>query len=254
MDLRLGYQGQNIKNPTLSERARRNGGFDFDMDANLNVLANIGNKLKLPISYNTLANFDFQNQLKLDYKGKDDEILKSIEAGNMSFQTKGTLMSSVQSLFGLKTQLQFGRLYFTAALASERSQRQSLTLQGGGLSQQIIKKMDDYDENRNFLMGQYFRTHYNRTMANLPVVNSQVQILRLEVWITNRTGTTTSARTVVGLMDLGENSPYNPNVHSLTTDSLPQNGANDLYSFLNLQSEANRVAFLASTAFLLPKD
>ena len=230
VDLRLGYQGQNIKNPTLSERARRNGGFDFEPDINLNVLANIGNKLKLPISYNTLANFNFEQQLKLDYKGKDDEILKSIEAGNTSFQTKGTLMSSVQSLFGLKTQLQFGKLFFTAAIATEKSQRQSITLQGGGLSQQIIKKLDDYDENRNFLMAQYFRTHYNRTMSNLPVVNSQVQILRLEVWVTNRTGTTTQARTVVGLMDLGENAPYNPNVHSLTSDSLPQNGANDLYS------------------------
>ncbi len=230
VDLRLGYQGQNIKNPTLSERARKNGGFDFDMDANLNVLANIGNKLKLPISYNTLSTFDFQNQLKLDYKGKDDELLKSIEAGNISFQTKGTLMTSVQSLFGLKTQLQFGKLFVTAAIASEKSQRQSITLQGGGLSQQIDKKLDDYDENRNFLMAQYFNKTYNKTMATLPVVNSQVQILRVEVWITNRTGTTTQARTVVGLMDLGENAPYNPNIHSLTTDSLPQNTANDLYA------------------------
>ncbi len=237
VDLRLGYQGQNIKNPTLSERARKNGGFDFDMDANVNVLANIGNKLKLPIAYNTLANFDFQQQLKLDYKGKDDEMLKSIEAGNMSFQTKGTLMSSVQSLFGLKTQLQFGKLFVTAALATERSQRQSITLQGGGLSQQINKTLDDYDENRNFLMGQYFRNNYNKTMANLPVVNSQVQILRVEVWVTNRTGTTTQARTVVGLMDLGENAPYNTGVvHSLTTNTLPQNGANDLYNNISRDS------------------
>ncbi|HUP11344.1 MAG TPA: hypothetical protein VM187_04015, partial [Niastella sp.] len=66
-----GYQGQNIKNPALPERARRNGGFDFDMNANLSVIGNIGDKLKLPISYNTLANFDFDNQLKLDYTGSD---------------------------------------------------------------------------------------------------------------------------------------------------------------------------------------
>ncbi len=233
VDLRLGYQGQNIKNPTLSERARKNGGFDFDMDANLNVLANIGNKLKLPISYNTLANFDFQNQLKLDYKGKDDELLKSIEAGNISFQTKGTLMTSVQSLFGLKTQLQFGKLFLTTAIATEKSQRQSITLQGGGLSQQINKKLDDYDENRNFLMAQYFKDHYNRTMANLPVVNSQVQILRVEVWVTNRTGTTTQARTVVGLMDLGEINPYNRRWTPKTSDSLPQNGTNNEYETIS---------------------
>ena len=86
VDLQLGYQGQNIKNPTLPERARKNGGFDFDMNTNLNIMANIGDKLKLPINYNTLANFDFENQLKLDYKGMDDEIIKSIEAGNISFE------------------------------------------------------------------------------------------------------------------------------------------------------------------------
>ncbi|HYC27892.1 MAG TPA: hypothetical protein VEB42_03735, partial [Chitinophagaceae bacterium] len=63
IDILAGYQGQNIKNPALPERARRTGGFDFDMNANLSVIGNIGDKLKLPINYNTLATFDFENQL-----------------------------------------------------------------------------------------------------------------------------------------------------------------------------------------------
>lgn len=246
VDLLLGYQGQRIDNPTLPERARKTGGFDFDMNANLNVMGNIGNKLKLPINYNTLANFDFENQIKLDYKGMDDEIIRSIEAGNISFQSKGTLMSSVQSLFGIKTQLQFGRLGVTMALANDRSQKQSLALQGGGLKQTLNKKLDDYEENRNFLMAQYFRNTYNKTMSNLPVVSSQVQILRVEVWVTNRTGATTETRNVVGLMDLGENAPFNPSINSLTSSPLPQNGANDLYGFL-AGSETNRNPNLIST-------
>jgi cell surface protein SprA len=232
VDLLLGYQGQTINNPTLPERARKTGGFDFDMNANLNVMGNIGNKLKLPINYNTLANFDFENQIKLDYKGMDDEIIRSIEAGNISFQTKGTLMSSVQSLFGIKTQLQFGRLGITTALANNRSQKQSLALQGGGIKQNLNKKLDDYEENKHFLLAQYFRNTYNKTMSNLPVLSSQVQILRMEVWVTNRTGTTTDTRYVAGLMDLGENQPYNTNINSLTSNTLPANGSNDLYSFL----------------------
>ena len=77
VDISLGYQGQNTLNPTLPEAARKTGGFDFNMNANVNVNANIGNKLKLPINYNTLANFDYLNQLKLDYKGMDDEIIRS---------------------------------------------------------------------------------------------------------------------------------------------------------------------------------
>jgi len=237
IDLTMGYQGQVIKNPTLPESARKNGGLDFNMNTNLNINASIGDKLKLPISYNTLANFDYENQLKLDYKGMDDEILKSVEAGNISFQTKGTLLSSPQSLFGVKTQLQFGKFFITAAIASQKSQQQSLALQGGGLSQNINKKLDDYDENRHFLLAQYFKDNYNTAMSNLPVVNSQVQIMRMEVWVTNKTGATTNTRSIVGFMDLGENSPYNTAINSIPGNIKPQNNSNDLYS--KLLSDAN---------------
>lgn len=232
VNIMAGYQGQNIENPTLPERARRNGGFDFDMNAKLNVNANIGDKLKFPINYSTISNFGFDNQLKLDYKGMDDEIIKSLEAGNISFQSRSSLMPSAQNLFGIKTQLQFGKLFVTAATASQKSTRQSVGLSGGTATQNFQKKLDDYEENRHFLMGQYFRNNYNKAMAKLPVVSSQVLIQRIEVWVTNRTGATTEARDIVGLMDLGESQPFNPNVHSLTTNPLPDRGANDLYSSL----------------------
>ncbi|HEX8334946.1 MAG TPA: cell surface protein SprA [Segetibacter sp.] len=232
VDLLLGYQGQNIKNPTLPERARKSGGLDVDMNANLNVIANIGDKLKLPINYNTLANFDFENQLKLHYEGMDDEVIKLIEAGNTTWQSKGTLIPSAQSLFGIKTQLQFGKLFLTGVLANQKAQRQSLALQGGATTQRFEKRLDDYEENRHFLLGQYFRQNYNTAMRNLPVVNSQVQIQRMEVWITNRTGATTETRDVVGFADLGEGAPHNPNYPGVGAGSLPYNSANTLYSFL----------------------
>ncbi|MBS1974308.1 MAG: cell surface protein SprA, partial [Bacteroidetes bacterium] len=229
VDITAGYQGQRVENPTLPEVARKTGGFDFNMDANLNVVGNIGNKLKLPISYNTQANFDFMNQLKLDYTGGPDDIIKKIEAGNTNFTTKSTLIGSAQSLFGIKMQLQFGKLTVTGVLANQRSQSQSLGLQGGAATTTFQFKADDYDENRNFLLAQYFRNNYNKAMSNLPIVNSQVHILRMEVWVTNRNGTTTQARQVVGLMDLGETAPFNSNVHAQTAQPFPYNDANDEY-------------------------
>ncbi len=229
VDILAGYQGQNVENPTLPEIARKTGGFDFNMDANLNVVGNIGSKLKLPIAYNTQANFDFMNQLKLDYTGGPDDIVKKIEAGNTSFTTKGTLITSAQSLFGVKTQLQFGKLTVTAVLAEQRSQSQSVGLQGGSATTNYQFKADDYDENRNFLLAQYFRSNYNHAMSNLPIVNSQARILRMEVWVTNRNNVTTQARQVVGLMDLGEASPYNSNIHPETVQSYPSNNSNDEY-------------------------
>ncbi|MDQ6757443.1 MAG: cell surface protein SprA, partial [Bacteroidota bacterium] len=228
VDITAGYRGQNIKNPTLPERARKNGGFDFDMAAQLNVNANIGNKLKFPISYNTLANLDFTNQLKLDYTGTDDEIIKRIEAGNVSFASRSTLIPGAQSLFGIKTQLQFGKLYVTSVLANQKSQRQSVNLQGGAAAQQFEIKVDEYEENRHFLLGQYFKNNYNQAMSTLPAVTTAVQILRMEVWVTNKNGTTTDAREIVGLMDLGEGTPFRQIFGGGGT--LPTNNSNSEYS------------------------
>ncbi|MGN6166342.1 MAG: cell surface protein SprA, partial [Flavisolibacter sp.] len=232
VDMSAGYQGQNIKNPTLPERARKTGGFDFNQNAQLQVDAKIGDKINLPINYNTLANFDFENQLKLDYHGKEDEILKEFQMGNVSFSSKGTLIPGAQSLFGVKTQLQFGKLFVSGILANQRSQRQSLGLQGGSATQSFSVRADEYEENRHFLMAQYFRNNYNKAMKDLPVVRSNVQILRVEVWVTNRTGATTDTRDVVAFMDLGENKPFR-NTLGGSLDSLPRNGANDLYSIIS---------------------
>jgi len=230
VDIAAGYQGQNIKNPTLPERARKTGGFDFNMNAQLQVDANIGDKIKLPINYNTLANFDFENQLKLDYQGKDDEILKQFQLGNVSFASKGSLIPGAQSLFGVKTQLQFGKLYVSTVLANQRSQRQTLGLQGGSASQTFSIKADEYEENRHFLMAQYFRRNYNNAMKDLPLIRSNIQILRVEVWVSNRTGATIDTRDVVGFMDLGEDSTFGP--FSGSPGALPNNRANALYQTL----------------------
>lgn len=230
VDIGMGYQGQKINNPTLPERSRNNGGLDFNMNSQFQVDANIGDKLKLPINYNTLANFNFDNQLKLDYEGKDDEILKLFQAGNTSFTSKGTLIPGAQSLFGLKTQLQFGKLFVTTVLANQRSQRQSLGIQGGSSTQNFTYKADEYEENRHFLMSQFFRNNYNTAMKNLPVVTSLAQILRVEVWITNRTGATTDTRDVVGLMDIGEGQPFGP--WGGIGNVPPRNNANNLYTTL----------------------
>ena len=142
------------------------------------------------------------------------------------------MIPSTQNLFGIKTQLQFGKLFVTGAIANQKSQRQSMALQGGSSTQRFQKRLDDYEENRHFLLAQYFRNNYNKAMSTLPVVNSQIQIKRIEVWVTNRNGQTTNARDVVGLADIGEpvlrkeqkaleTNPNNP---------FPDNSANSLYS------------------------
>lgn len=242
VDVTFGINSQNIKNPTLTQRAQKYSVFDFDEQMNINLLAQIGDKMKLNISNNTKATFDYQNVQKLDYSGKEDEMLKKIEAGNISFPLKSNLISGVQSLFGIKTQLQFGKLWVTAVLSQQKSQRKSITVQGGAQSQIISIKGDNYEENKDFLLSQYFHDNYDNALKDFPVINSLVNISKIEVWITNRNGVVNGVRNVECFMDLGEANPYlkglaNPS--SGVRGGLPDNSANYLYTRLQQQLVPN---------------
>lgn len=238
VDVTFGGNWQNIQNPTLPQRAQKYGVFDFDMQMNINLLATVGDKLKLNISNNTNATFDYQNIQRLEYVGKEDEIIKKIEAGNVSFPLNSSLISGVQSLFGLKTQLQFGKLWVTSVVSQQRSKRNSLTIEGGSQTQQFAIKADDYEENRHFLLAQYFRDNYNKALESYPVIASLVTINKIEVWVTNRNGATEGVRNVIGFMDLGEANPYNDMVRGQPRPvpyGLPDNYSNQLYT--NLQQQ-----------------
>lgn len=224
-----GYQGQRIQNPTLPERAQKNGGFDFDMNYRFNMNASIGERLKFPISQNSLANLDWENQLKLDYAGDADGIIKLFQAGNISFPTRTTLIPGANQIFGIKTQLQFGKLFTTFVIADLKSQRSSVALQGGAAAQRFEVKADEYEENRHFLVAQFFRNNYKSALSTMPFVNSPVQVRRVEVWVTNRNGTTTETRDIVGLMDLAEPNPFRPYPGGVG-GLYPRNEANGLYS------------------------
>lgn len=241
VDVTFGGNWQNVKNPTLVQRAQRYGIFDFDMQMNVNLVAAVGDKLKLNISNNTKATFDYQNMQRLEYVGKEDEIIKKIEAGNISFPLQSTLINGVQSLFGLKTQLQFGRLWVTGVVSQQKSRRQSLVIQGGAQTQNFAMKADEYDENKHFLLGQYFRNNYNNALSEFPRINSLVTLTKIEVWVTNRTGAVDGVRDLLCFMDLGEKNPYNQNLlgGGQITD-IPDNRANQLYNQL-LQNPNGRL-------------
>ena len=257
IDLTFGYNRQNIQNPTLTAQQRKQGGFQFDMNIQMNVVGKIGDKLKLTTNYNTQSSFDFENQVKLEYTGYQDEIIKKIEAGNVSLPLNTTLIQGSQSLFGLKTQLQFGRLMLTSVISQQKSQAQNITIQGGAQTQTFEVNADQYDENRNYFLGQYFRENYNKNMAQIPIINTGAQINKIEVWVTNKNGATTLTRDIVAFQDLGENQPYSPQILPYTGNNLPagsslnkfptQSASNDLYYKLSQDQNARSLSSTIQT-------
>lgn len=200
----LGVIWQKNDNPSLSPRNRTNLSFDFDQRISLSMLGKIGERLQVTANYDTEATFDFQNIVKLDYTPTEDDIIQSIEIGNVNMPLNSSLITGAQSLFGVKTQLQFGRTKVTAVFSEQRSQSNTVVAQGGGTVNEFTITALDYDEDKHFFLSQYFRDNYDRALEKYPFINSQVQITRLEVWVTNRSQQTLNVRNVVALQDLGE--------------------------------------------------
>ena len=233
VELTLGVNFQKINNPTLPLQQRKQGGFDFDMNINLNVIGKIADYIQLGIKYNTQANFDFQNEIKTNYEGKEDDIIKKIELGNVNFDLPTQLISGSQQLFGIRAEMQFGKLRMNAVVSSQRSKKQSITIEGGAQIQTFELSVDKYDNNRHFFLGQEFRNFYETAMINYPLITSPFQIQEIEVWVTNRTGATQNVRELVAFADLGEPDPYSPQINGTPGAVFPDNDANDLYRRLN---------------------
>jgi cell surface protein SprA len=222
-ELSFGLQFSRYDNPTLPEKQRRNTSFDFKEKIQLNVIGNIGEKLKITTNYNTEASFDFENKLKLEYTGLEDEIIKKIEAGNVTLPLQSSLIQGSQSLFGIKTQLQFGRMTVTSIFSQQKGSTSHIAVEGGATTTPFDIAADQYESNKHFFLAQYFRENYDLALSNLPFVNSPVNITKIEVWRTNTVNVTTDNRNIVAMLDLGEKNFYNKNVPGVINNNFPFN-------------------------------
>ncbi len=240
MDLGLLYTRQD--NPAFSPRNRSNLTFDFDQRIQLSLLGRVGTRLQITANYDTESTFDFQNQLKLEYTPTDDDIVRKIEVGNVNMPLNSALIQGAQSLFGFKTELQFGRTRITGVFSEQKSERRTVNVEGGATIEEFERFALDYDQDRHFFLAHYFRDHYDEALENYPFINSNIQIQRIQVWVTNRTNNIQNlndTRNIVGIQDLGEtNVPGNIGLNNLPAGffnrppgAFPDNANNDLNPF-----------------------
>ncbi len=192
-------------------------------------MAKIGDKIEFQTNYNTEATFDFENKLKLKYEGKEDEILKLIEAGDVNLPLNSTLISGSQSLFGIKTKLKFGRATVTAVFSQQKSETKNITVQGGAQTNRFQLKADEYEENRHFFLAHFFRENYEEALSELPIIKSNIEINKIEVWRTTIGPATENNRNIIAFADLGETDRFNnPSIAPVAGAYFPSNDANTL--------------------------
>lgn len=242
-EITMGLKRNSTKDPSLPEQSRTRTFFNFDETVQLNVRANVGTKVNFDMNYNTETSFDFDSKkLKLAYQGDEDEIIKNIEAGNVSMTTNNSLIRGGAALFGMKADLQFGKLRVNTLFAQQESESKTVNSKGGVQTRPFELTVDQYDENRHFFLAHYFYQNYDRSMAQLPYINSAVNINRVEVWVTNKRSNFNQARNIVAFSDLGEYTEIsNPGfIQPTGSQNLPYNDANNLYSNLNQNYQGAR--------------
>ena len=222
----IGARYQKSDNPSLSSRNQSNVSLDFNQTISLSMNGKIGERLTISSNYDTQSTFDFQNLLKLDYTPTEDDIIQKIELGNISMPLSGSLISGAQSLFGFKTELKFGNTKVVTVLSEQRSQSQTVVAKGDGSFEEFSIYPLDYDENRHFFLGQYFRDKYDQTLKTFPYLNTQIKITRIEIWVTNRTNQTQNVRNVLGLQDLGESNPEKTKLDEFYPNFITKPGLN----------------------------
>ena len=239
-EIKFGINKKSIDNPSLPIRNRKTTMMDFDEKINLNVNGKVGDKVNMNLNYNTDATFDYDAQnMKLKYDGKEDEIIKLVEAGNVSFPSNSSLIKGASSLFGIRTDMQFGKLKLQMVASQKKSASKSVSTKGGVQLTPFELNVADYEENRHYFLARYFRDHYDAWMQKLPNLTTGITINRVEIWVTNKTGTTTNTRNIVALTDLGETSRLSNQMWA-ASGSVPANQANTEYQAMTSQYAAAR--------------
>ena len=242
-EVQFGILHNRRDDPSLDVRQRKTINFDFGMKIQMNVVAKIGDKIEFKANYNTESSFDFENTLKLKYEGEEDEIIQLIEAGNVSLPLRSTLIRGSQSLFGVKTELKFGKTTVTGIFSQQQSETQNIKVQGGAQTNRFKLTALDYEDNKHFFIAHAFRDNYETAVRSLPIVTSDITVTRMEVWVTNIGAATGENRNIVAFTDLGEGDPndiLNPYIYPITGREIPpSNASNDMLSKMDSSQVRN---------------
>jgi len=233
VEVQLGLNHSRYDNPILPVRQRRITRFDFQQNINMEVVGQIGTRLKISAKYNTQASFDFENTTKLELTGDEDQIVQKIALGMVSLDLPTSLIQGSQTLFGAKTQLKFGRSTFDLILAQSKGKRQEINITGKAQVQKFDLSADNYEANRHYFLNMFYHDNYDSAMMSLPNVNATRYITRIEVWVTNRSNITENTRNIIAFSDLGEgkqiNCQGNPGGYNAVVE--PDNQSNNLYDW-----------------------
>ncbi|MCH8548706.1 MAG: cell surface protein SprA [Balneolaceae bacterium] len=202
--MNVGASIQRSEDPSLPPDQQTRVDPTFEQSLQLNIQGNIGDKLTIQTDWDTEREFDYQNRLSLVYEGYDDEIIKSIEMGNVSMNTGNSLIRGSGALFGVKSVAELGSFRLTSIVSQQDGETNVETISGGSQEQPIRIRPADYQDDRHFFLDFYTRQEFETSLSNPQQLSQTLQIADAEVWILRETvQSDAGARLAVALADKG---------------------------------------------------
>ncbi|MCE1188148.1 MAG: cell surface protein SprA [Ignavibacteria bacterium] len=185
VDIHAAWRNETTEGVTASGLGNSRNEPDFKQQVQINVDGTIGDKLHISADWNTERTFEYENQLKIKYTGYEDEIVQSVEAGNVSLQG-ASLVGSSDALFGVKAAFQLGPLTLTAVASQKKGETKEKELSGGASSAKFTIHPNEYRMNKFFVdtiyAGTTLNIFNNRYGKAEPVVYEALVIRDIEVW------------------------------------------------------------------------
>ncbi|UCC43000.1 MAG: cell surface protein SprA [Candidatus Zixiibacteriota bacterium] len=117
----------------------------------------IGTKISVSVTQNSQQDIPLANRIQIRYKGDEDDVLKSIEAGNTNLQLPNTRFvgysSRIQGLFGLKAEAQLGNLRLIGIASQEKGSSERASISASGEESARTIRDYQYIEGRVFDLG-----------------------------------------------------------------------------------------------------
>ncbi len=187
VDIHGAWRNENTEGVTASRYGNTRNEPDFKQQVQITVAGTIGDKLHINADWNTERTFQYENQLKIKYEGYEDEIIQSIEAGNVSLQTS-PLVGGSEALFGLKANFKLGPLSLTTLASQKKGETEEVSVNSGTTSQEFNLRAYDYSTNHYFVDTIYasqlpdYNLFYNYYARPTPQVRQDLRVVNIEVW------------------------------------------------------------------------
>lgn len=176
----------------------------FDQNLQLNIQGTIGDKLTIRTDWDTERTFDYQNLLHISYEGYEDEIIRSVELGNVSMQTGNSLIRGSGSLFGIRSVAELGSFRFTSVLSQQKGESNVETIIGGAQERPVRLQPAAYENARHFFLDFYTRQEFETSMSNPQQRLQTLQLSEVNVWVLgDQVQAEEGARPAVALSEYG---------------------------------------------------